>query len=287
MAGDLDMILGNVLLFLERAELEEHDILTYAFGDMNALYLRGQWTVHRNRPEINEIWRRCAHLGSELERELSVKVSALRQGLSTRFLSAEGCYSYEAVKANLRIKIANKQAVGLEVPSTDQVLHVAGSVWICAGDVALSPALLTELTERTGREPCRTTLPPLQRPVGEPTSLRWSAEGCGKWIPAEFRQCVLDATSSLPADPRTVVVYGRGGGFQAQRVEDAGLEVANGCRQAAFFHFQEWKKAWASAERDSAGSGSPPKVAPLRADQLLAAPPFRVSTAGVSPLSIG
>ena len=93
MAGDLDMILGNVLLFLERAELEEHDILTYAFGDMNALYLRGQWTVHRNRPEINEIWRRCAHLGSELERELSVKVSALRQGLSTRLLPARALCS--------------------------------------------------------------------------------------------------------------------------------------------------------------------------------------------------
>ena len=55
---DLDMVIGNVLLFLERDELQSHDIFTYAFGDMNALYLRGQWTVHKNRPEVNQIWRR-------------------------------------------------------------------------------------------------------------------------------------------------------------------------------------------------------------------------------------
>ena len=90
--------------------LPRYDIFTYSFGDTNALYLRGQWTVHRNRPEVNEIWRRCAHLGAELEHELNLKVGALRAGQSTRFLSAEGCYSYEALKADLRVKIATKQA---------------------------------------------------------------------------------------------------------------------------------------------------------------------------------
>ena len=52
------------------------------------------------------------------------------------------------------------------------------------------------------------------------------------------------APSALPADTRTVAVYARGGNFYAQRLEDAGLELSNGCRQSAFFHFQEWKKAW-------------------------------------------
>ena len=213
-------------------------IVTYAFGDMDALYLRGQWTVHRNRPAINMIWQKCAHLGSELERELGNKVAALRQGASTRFLSAEGCHSYEAVKANLRVKIANKQAVGIEYPSSQQVVYVAGSIWTCGGDVSVDDALLRELTERTGKEPCRTPLPPLQRPVGELTPLRWQPEGCGKWIPTEFRLCVAEARQSLPSDTRTVAVYAREGSFYAQTLEDAGLELANGCRQEAFFHFQ-------------------------------------------------
>ena len=46
------MALGNLGLFMERPELEEHDVVTYAFGDMGALYLRGQWTIHRNDPEV-------------------------------------------------------------------------------------------------------------------------------------------------------------------------------------------------------------------------------------------
>ena len=236
--ADLDMVMGNLMLFMERAELESEDVVTYAFGDMDALYLRGQWTVHRNRPNVNSIWQRCAHLGSELERELGNKVQALRQSMPTRFLSAEGCYSYEAVRANLRVKIANKQAVGLEVPSSQQVLFVGGGIWACPDHVVADDSLVRDLKERTAREPCRTTLPPLQRPVGELSSLRWQPEGCGKWIPADFRLCVADSTRKLPADRRTVAVYARDGSFYSQTLEDAGLELANGCRQSAFFHFQ-------------------------------------------------
>ena len=112
---------------------------------------------------------------------------------------------------------------------------------VTAPDVAcehVDDALLRELTERTGKEPCRTLLPPLQRPVGELSTLRWQPEGCGKWIPSEFRLCVADARQSLPADTRTVGVYAREGSFYAQTMEDAGLELENGCRQSAFFHFQ-------------------------------------------------
>ena len=55
---DLDMVVGNLPLFVSRAELEQHDIVTYSYGDQEALYLRGQWTVHRNADEVNLI-RRC------------------------------------------------------------------------------------------------------------------------------------------------------------------------------------------------------------------------------------
>ena len=64
------MVVGNVPLFLEREELQENDIVTYAYGDMDALYPSGQWTWHRNRPEVNTVWQSCAHLSSELEREV-------------------------------------------------------------------------------------------------------------------------------------------------------------------------------------------------------------------------
>ena len=54
--------------------------MSYAFDDLHALYLRGQWTVHRNDPPvINQVWRQCAHLGSDLQKELAYKVTYLRQ----------------------------------------------------------------------------------------------------------------------------------------------------------------------------------------------------------------
>ena len=281
--ADLDMVLGNLPLFMERDELQREDIVTYAYGDMDALYLRGQWTVHRNRPEVNELWRNCAHLGTELERELATKVGHLQQNMPMRFLSAEGCYSYEAVRANLRVKIANKQQVGLDVPSNLMALYVSGSVWVCSTSVELDEALMREIQERTTHEPCRTSLPQLQRSNGPLASLHWSPEGCGKWIPSDFRMCVTEPSTALPEDTHNVAIYAADGGFYTQRLEDAGLELSNGCRQTAFFHHQEWKKVWAK-EAEALG-GSVMNISPLKSDLLLKPPPFKVTSAGISILT--
>ena len=62
------MVIGNLPLFLEHRELATQDIISYSFGDMDALYLRGQWTVHWNRREISTIWKACPHLGDELQK---------------------------------------------------------------------------------------------------------------------------------------------------------------------------------------------------------------------------
>ena len=99
--SDLDVVLGQLPRFIERAELMDHHIITYSFGDMEAVYLRGQWTMHQNMPMVNDIWQACKHLGAGLQNELFNKVAWARRmeamGKKTyhkRFLSAEGCYSY-------------------------------------------------------------------------------------------------------------------------------------------------------------------------------------------------
>ena len=100
---DLDMVVGNLPLFVSRAELEQHDIVTYSFGDQEALYLRGQWTVHRNEPRVSSVWQRCDHIAGQLQKELLLKVAWVRRmesrGIANypkRFQSAEGCYSHQA-----------------------------------------------------------------------------------------------------------------------------------------------------------------------------------------------
>ena len=56
-------MLGNLPFFMEAEELANYDIVSYGFDDLEGLYLRGQWTVHRNDPPgINQVSRHCSHL---------------------------------------------------------------------------------------------------------------------------------------------------------------------------------------------------------------------------------
>jgi len=116
---DLDMLIGNLPMFIERSELSDFDIVTYTFGDQEAVYLRGQWTLHRNAIAVSTVWKGCPHLGSQLQKELLLKVAWVRrmesrgiQNYPKRFQSAEGCYSQKAVAAqSLKIKTSNKQVI--------------------------------------------------------------------------------------------------------------------------------------------------------------------------------
>jgi len=281
---DLDMILGNLPFFIDHDELELQDVVTYSYGDAAAVYLRGQWTVHRNRADVNQVWQRCAHLGSDLEREIALKMAFLRgaetgsngaKKSQTRFVSAEGCYSKHVLDAQLRVKIAPKQAVGLEVPSAHQALLVGGAIWHCAADAVLDQTLLDGLLTSSAKQRCRVDLPPVQLAEGAPQPLQIHSEGCSKWIGVEHRMCVRDA-AALARLGTDVALFAKDGEFFAQALDSSELTLANGCRQAAFFHFQEWKKLWDTSENHL-------QVEPLRASESLATSlGFSISTRGIS-----
>ena len=112
---DIDMLIGDLPLFVELEELTRYDIFTYHFGDVFRLYLRGQFAAHRNTREINMLWAECPHLGDGLARELEAKHEIVRRLAAegkhgrTRFISAEGCYSWVvASKSWMRVKFASK-----------------------------------------------------------------------------------------------------------------------------------------------------------------------------------
>ena len=52
--SDFDVVLGHLPRFMERNELVDHHIVTYSHGDTDAVYLRGQWTVHQNVPQVKK-----------------------------------------------------------------------------------------------------------------------------------------------------------------------------------------------------------------------------------------
>lgn len=73
--------IGNLPMYVERSELSDFDMVSYSFGDQEAFYLRGQWTIHRNSIAVSTVWKGCAHLSSQLQKELLLK--ALRARYST------------------------------------------------------------------------------------------------------------------------------------------------------------------------------------------------------------
>jgi len=281
---DLDMVIGNLPLFIEHKELLTQDIISYSFGDMDAFYLRGQWTIHRNKHSISTIWKRCPHLGDDLQKELLMKVAWVRRmesrGIKNypkRFQSAEGCYSHRAtLSSGIRIKVAHKQFVGLSVPSDDQIYAVNGAVWQCPKSATVDTAHLL----KHSTQPCSADLPGVQEPLGEMLPLQVTPDGgCGKWMPVEYRMCALN----LPEPPereRDSVGFNtflKEGKFYAQRFRSTLPVLDNGCRQGAFFHMQEWKKIWGYGTHG---------VDPLELVFTQNKPPtFTVTTEGISLLA--
>jgi len=296
---DLDMVVGNLPLFVSRAELEQHDIVTYSFGDQEALYLRGQWTVHRNEPRVSSVWQRCDHIAGQLQKELLLKVAWVRRmesrGIANypkRFQSAEGCYSHQAVsRGDLRIAMVHKQAVGLTASGEPEaaIYAVDGAVWRCAAETRVDP---DELARHSSAGGCQLSLPGPHLPVGERRPLRMDAEGCGRWMPVEFRMCapelLEDGDEAARATTTTFDVAD--GRFYGQRVAPAaGTTLPNGCAQLAFFHFQEWKKNWEGSGATTIGIE--PLMAPARAGAAprFSARPrnFTVTSEGIALLAAG
>lgn len=273
---DLDMVIGNLPLFIEPAELDSYDVVSYSFGDQEALYLRGQWTMHRNRHHVNTMWKGCLHLGHGLQKELLLKVAWVRrmearglQNYPKRFQSAEGCYSQRAVATRgIRIRVAHKQFVGLTVPADQVIYSVSSSVWQCPRDAVVD---VEELARHSARGRCQVALPDLpvqpnavQRLHGGLKPISLTTEGCGQWMPAEYRMCareLLEAGAEVAA--ATALVYANDSLMVQRYTPSPNYALENGCRQGAFFHFQEWKKAWAG----------PGGVGPLMGVESVGEPP--------------
>ena len=109
----------------------------------------------------------------------------------------------------------------------------------------------------------------VQRLVGEAERFEVDHQGCGSWMPQEFRLC------ASPLKGRSHEIVLRSGEFYSQPfVEDSAVSAAGGrCKQGAFFHMQEWKKRWADG-----GAG--------HIDPRAAYDTFRVSQDGIHALAL-
>lgn len=257
--SDLDIVWGDMGRHLTQSDWTDFDIVTWGFGDQQRLYLRGQFTMHRNDPErINQLWRDCPYLSRIDERF----ARAVQREEDFQLESAEGCYSVAVLQYNdVAIKYATAAWTDI-----DRTVDTAYSHGIRLVRDTLHPHgqrhVLLKRASRQGPPPplsadqlsyhrlansvlYKDESLPWQEPVGamEPISLpremahQHTDDPCQFfWIQPKYRSqlCLPEALEAHET------VYWVQGQLSKQQTRD--LVVAHGWLTGPFFHFQEWKR---------------------------------------------
>eukprot|EP00804_Cyclotella_cryptica_P019797 CCRYP_009690-RA/>CCRYP_009690-RA protein AED:0.11 eAED:0.11 QI:431/1/1/1/0.5/0.33/3/736/1113 len=272
--SDLDVVFGDMSRWIDHDEWTDYDIVTYGFGDQDKLYLRGQFTFHRNDPSyINQLWRGCKYLS-----EMDVRYA---NPSKVKFESAEGCYSQAVItKKDVKVKYAVKAfsdvsehspiyAHGMylslgSAPSTItsfSMSYNAKSVLYTASTIESGSTLLT-LSPNWFEDHSKYSLYskrdlPLQQYIGEKSQVQTyrtlynegdkqaSKVKCMYWAPKEYQMDLCTVEGSVGSDE---VVFLEGGVLTKQKFVLRENVFPSGVRSFPFFHFQEWKRTYRTTQ---------------------------------------
>lgn len=249
--SDLDILFGDLERWITPDELNDFDIVTYGFGDQDRIYLRGQFTFHRNNDKINQLWRKCDYL-SDMDVRFADVISG-KQHL--RFESAEGCYSDAVLQHNdIKVKYAVKAFTDIDGHDTVS----SHGLFVGTGTEKLSTVLYKAGSKSDGRALER--IPdtwfenkdslygdrkkPLQYEIGEKQPLPSSEKEkvkCMFWAQEKYqRRLCIDNVKS------TDTVFWIDGVLYKQGYQVASLP--GNVVTAPFFHFQEYKRFYRSTQ---------------------------------------
>ena len=264
--SDVDIVFGDLSRWITQEELQDFDIVTYGYGDQNRVYLRGQFTFHRNIPKINQLWRKCEYL-SHLDQRFS-KVLSGEQKL--KFESAEGCYSSAILeRQDIRVKYAVKAFT--DTRETDTVYSHGLYVSLAKHIISSKNRFFPYSSRRDEEHHTKNVViykahsaedgywlqqsspnwfehdsvyadleQPLQWEVGRKEILELNdpkeKANCMYWAQKKY-QSRLCVSSNVTEQDTVFWVNGR---LYKQRYQNAKLE--NNVATAPFFHFQEWKR---------------------------------------------
>ena len=155
--------------------------------------------------QVNILWSQCEHLGAGLMRELEVKHNIVRRLARegkhgrTRFISAEGCYSWVVANApKLRVKFAAKAFADW---SNDPEFYVVdGAVRKCRDpSLVWEPALESHTCNPFGPRLAlhSVRLDGVQRALGAPMPVQIHAD-CSRWVEERFRLCANLSQEDAP-----------------------------------------------------------------------------------------
>ena len=250
--SDLDIALGDLPRWITPDELADYDIVTYGYGDQNRVYLRGQFTFHKNIERVNQIWRECDYLSFMDQRFADVMAGKKK----LRVESAEGCYSVAVLKrTDIRVKYAVKAFNDIEQNDTAHthglylgigskqdrsVIYKAGSPNDGMTLLRLSPTWFEDRDNVYGSKEKN----PLQWQVGKRDvipSETSEKKKCMYWVPEGYQKdiCISGVNSNE-------TVFWIDGKLYKQPFVNA--ELPGNVVTSPFFHFQEWKRYYRDAQ---------------------------------------
>jgi hypothetical protein len=241
--ADLDMLVGEMHTIVTPSILERYDIYTASFGDSYRLYMRGQLTIHRNHPDINNLWRKCDHLSNIGQRLERYSKKGYKNWV---FESAEGCYSAVLLnQLNVSILIAPSQISDAHSGSIfdKESLIIGNSLIRCyespfkVFNTFLSSKSIVSLSRTRIRNTLR-KITDIKKLESEWKILNRLPYNCSYWFHPQYQICadLLLATSSITS----------GKGILKYSSEDQYRTSDGNCRIAAITHFQVWKKNYFS-----------------------------------------
>ena len=274
---DMDMMYGDLGRHIEASEWTDYDIVTFGFGDQQRLYVKGQFTMHKNTDAVRTLWEDCRYLSHLDERWYNlIKSSSNQEGgssSSTSFQleSAEGCYS-AALLQNTDISIKYAVKAWTDVSTSDatyaQGLYLFPNPQHVHKHVLVKAATTVPSLSLSGEQPqprvvdlapdwfqtdavYKDTTKPLQVPLGamEPLTLPIDSHhdknnnNCMYWVQRQYQQH-LCLTESVSASETVYWVQGR---LYKQAFTTVELPSTVGMATTGpFFHFQEWKRRFRS-----------------------------------------
>ena len=271
--SDLDILFGDMPRWITQDELNDFDIVTYGYGDQARLYIRGQFTFHRNDAlHINQIWRQC-HFLSMLDQRLE-NARTGKEKLS--FQSAEGCYSSKVLQTpNIKVKYVPKAFTDVtnDLESVSDLsllgdLHYTHGLYVGLGSKISTGSTRKVVVYRAASDNpedakellmqpmnwfesnlvySNPEIPLLHSPEGEPlTPIKtlfeqgWKEEDihCMYWAPIDFQKHICVDPAEVSSHDTVFLIDGKLY-KQQHKIES----FFNGKIQTGpFFHFQEWKR---------------------------------------------
>lgn len=252
--SDLDIVFGDLPRWITPDELNDYDIVTYSYGDQDRVYLRGQFTFHKNTQKVKQLWRDCEYLS-----KMDVRFADVLSGKKKlRVESAEGCYSSAILKRkDISVKYAVKAFNDINRDDTaathglyfaigskrdKSILYKTESAENGKSLLDLPPMWFEAKDNIYGSKQQR----PLQRQVGsrEVVEMNGGRTDCMYWASPKYqsRLCV-DGVNRMDT------LFWINGTLYKQSYENE--KLPGNVISSPFFHFQEWKRYYRTSQLTS------------------------------------